>query len=234
MRYLKLFKTEADYIAYRDGGDYVLPNVCYAKDDNKVHYSEILYSIKNYIVGDGKAYIKTDYYISNYDVMEFYYAVPTGDYVLLGSKGTNFWVHLLQTQDAKAYMAWDMTSSAFQECKSARNTILGMVIKNEVYRAVKWQDNGTEVTLKTYSGIPEERICDKPLCIFTRSLADSDGVDERISAAKIGEIIIKDSRTGSVKLHLKPAVSFGVIGMVDEVSKKFYANANTEGSFKVE
>ena len=233
MRHLRLFETEADYRAYQEGDDYVLPNVCYAKDANKVHYSE-QYIYKDYIKGDGKAYIKTDYYISNYDVLEFYYTVPTATTVLLGSQGNNFWVHLLQTQDAKAYMAWDMTSSAFQECKSARNTILGMVIENEVYRAVKRQDNGTEVTLKTYSGIPEERICDKPLCLFTRSLADSDGVDERISSAKFGEITIKDSRTGVVKLHLKPAVFFGKNGMVDTISRKFYGNANTQGSFTVE
>jgi hypothetical protein len=38
MKYLKYFKTEADYTTYKDGEDFILPNVSYVVDANSVFY----------------------------------------------------------------------------------------------------------------------------------------------------------------------------------------------------
>lgn len=39
MKYLKYFETEADYTAYRGGEEFILPNVSYIVDGNKVEYN---------------------------------------------------------------------------------------------------------------------------------------------------------------------------------------------------
>lgn len=39
MKYLKKFNTESDYIAYRDGGGYLKPNVSLSDDNGNVHYN---------------------------------------------------------------------------------------------------------------------------------------------------------------------------------------------------
>lgn len=39
MKHLKLFETEAEYNAYKNGDNFVTPNVSYAEDSTKVYYS---------------------------------------------------------------------------------------------------------------------------------------------------------------------------------------------------
>ena len=39
MRYIKTFNTHSQYIAYRDGNNYVRPNVSYCIDNDEVHYN---------------------------------------------------------------------------------------------------------------------------------------------------------------------------------------------------
>ena len=39
MEYLKLFSTENDYIGYRDGGNYLKPNVSLSDDKGSVFYN---------------------------------------------------------------------------------------------------------------------------------------------------------------------------------------------------
>ena len=39
MKYLKEFKTENDYIDYRDGGNYLKPNVSISDDHESVFYN---------------------------------------------------------------------------------------------------------------------------------------------------------------------------------------------------
>ena len=39
MKYLKLFDTESNYLAYRDGSDYLKPNVSLCDDNGKVYYN---------------------------------------------------------------------------------------------------------------------------------------------------------------------------------------------------
>ena len=39
MKYLKLFDTESNYLAYRDGADYLKPNVSLSDDKGSVHYN---------------------------------------------------------------------------------------------------------------------------------------------------------------------------------------------------
>ena len=39
MKYLKLFDTESNYLAYRDGSDYLKPNVSLSEDKGGVYYN---------------------------------------------------------------------------------------------------------------------------------------------------------------------------------------------------
>ena len=39
MKYLKLFDTETNYLAYRDGTEYLKPNVSLSDDNGSVYYN---------------------------------------------------------------------------------------------------------------------------------------------------------------------------------------------------
>ena len=39
MKYLKLFDTESNYLTYRDGSDYLKPNVSLSDDKGDVYYN---------------------------------------------------------------------------------------------------------------------------------------------------------------------------------------------------
>ena len=39
MKYLKLFDTESNYLAYRDGANYLKPNVSLCDDNGDVYYN---------------------------------------------------------------------------------------------------------------------------------------------------------------------------------------------------
>lgn len=41
MKHLKLFQTETEYTTYKNGGDFVTPNVSYAVDNTKTFYNPI-------------------------------------------------------------------------------------------------------------------------------------------------------------------------------------------------
>lgn len=52
MKHLKLFSTEAQYTAFKESSDFVLPNVSYAKDNNIVYYNPGSGSSSDYIMVD--------------------------------------------------------------------------------------------------------------------------------------------------------------------------------------
>lgn len=39
MKYLKNFSTESDYLTYRDGSEYLKPNVSLCEDNGDVYYN---------------------------------------------------------------------------------------------------------------------------------------------------------------------------------------------------
>ena len=39
MKNVKLFKLESDYLTYRDGSDYLKPNVSFSDDNGNVYYN---------------------------------------------------------------------------------------------------------------------------------------------------------------------------------------------------
>ena len=46
MKYLKLFEAESDYLDYRDGADYLKPNVSLSNDKREVYHN---YPPPNYL-----------------------------------------------------------------------------------------------------------------------------------------------------------------------------------------
>lgn len=230
MKYLRKFQTQSEFNASVANGDLAVPNVSLITDTGVVHYTNMV--IKESIKGDGKAYIKTDYYPSNYDVIEFNF----NDYGALnrcvfGCKGTAFWCSVVRTQDSKGYYAWDNPASVFIRSSGKGVSYIGMNINNGVYSARLIQPNINEL-IYSYSGAPEEKVSDVPLYIFGFNLANSEEIDSRIFAGTINYITIRDSRTNEVKASYIPALKDGA-GMYEVISGKFYGNANTEGSFSV-
>ena len=52
MKYLKYFETEAEYTAYKDGDDFVIPNVSYTADNNVIYYNPGSNSSSEYVMVD--------------------------------------------------------------------------------------------------------------------------------------------------------------------------------------
>ena len=196
----------------------------------------------NRIVGDGKAYINTNYYPSNYDSVEItFYMVKTGGMLLGERKGMPFLV--LASDALKSYTQWDTSSTVNVKWtpKTLVPMFVGMEIKDGTYRARQYTpgigdtDATYNSTIVNYGSTPPtEKIATTTLRVFACTTSNSTSLDSRIFTGSIYDIKITDSRTGELKLHLRPAEMDGIAGMYDVVSGQFYQNSNTTGNFVVD
>lgn len=228
MKYLKKFVTKAQYDAFMETNAN-FPFVAYIVENNQLKYTS-LYKFFNKLVGDGKAYIKTDYYMSNYDRITVKFDKVGVDQIILASKSTPFSTIMVPSQITKGYAAWqnDATLLIF----SSGNVSLGMYESEGIYAAKIVSGNNTSV-VNNYETAPTEVVSTFPLYVFAGNLKDSFDLDTRFYTGGISHITITDSRTGEVKLDLRPVVKRGENkkGMLDMVTGKFYGNANSEGAF---
>lgn len=193
----------------------------------------------NRIVGDGKAYIITDYYPSNYDSVEIiFYMTSTGGMVL-GERMTMPFL-ILAYSAYNTYTQWDTSSTVNLKWtpKSLAPLYVGMEISGGTYRARQYTpgigdtDSTYNSTIVNYgNSAPAERVATTPLRVFASTADNSTSLDNRIFKGSIYSIKITDSRTGEIKCHLRPAEMDGEIGMYNVVSGMFFKNANTSGQF---
>lgn len=232
MKYLKKFVTKAQYDAFMET-DVDFPFVAYIVENKQLKYmsENEKYEFFNVLQGDGKAYIKTKYYISNYDRVSVTFDKNGVSELVFGLKCTPLDVLLLPNQSAKAYAAWQ--GNAMLVSCGKRDVSIGMYESNGVYAAKIDSSAGTTI-LNNYGAAPAEVVSTFPLHVFTTNLKDTFEVDTRIYTGGISQITITDSRTGKVKLELRPAVKNGTeAGMMDMVTGNFFGNANSEGLFTV-
>lgn len=232
MKFLKKFATRAEYEAYM-ATNVNYPFVGYIKDEGKVEYSaERIYEFFNILRGDGKAYIKTNYYMSNYDRITVNFNKSEVTENLLGFKSTLFTAAILPTQSSKGYVAWQNDATLLQ--LSNGEVSLGMYESGGIYAAKLVSGAGT-FNVNNYRTAPTEVVSAFPLYVFAANQKDSFDIDTRFYTGGISYITITDSRTGEVKLDLRPAVMNGAkAGMMDMVTSIFYGNANSEGAFTAE
>lgn len=233
MKYLKKFVTKAQYDAFMETNAN-FPFVAYIVENNLLKYisEKETYEFFNVLRGDGKAYIKTDYYMSNYDRITVNFNKNGVNEALLGFRSTPFTVVILPTQSSKGYAAWqnDATLMSF----STGDISLGMHISGGTYAAKLVSDVSTSV-VNNYGTAPTEVVSAFPLYVFAGNLKDTFDIDTRFYTGGISYITITDSRTSKVKLDLRPAVKNGTeVGMIDMVTGNFFGNANSEGAFTAE
>lgn len=234
MKFLKKFATRAEYDAFMGTNPNNYPFVGYIKDEKKVKYysGEPTYEFFNRLRGDGKAYIKTNYYMSNYDRISVNFNKSGVSENLFGFKSTLFTAAILPTQSTKGYVAWQNDATLIQ--LSNGDVSLGMYESEGKYAAKLVSDEGT-YTINNYGAAPTEVVSAFPLYVFAANLKDTFDIDTRFYTGGISYITVTDSRTGEVKLDLRPAVmNGGVAGMKDMVTGLFFGNANSEGAFTAE
>lgn len=233
MKYLKKFVTKAQYDAFMETNAN-FPFVAYIVENNLLKYAseKETYEFFNVLRGDGKAYIKTDYYMSNYDRITMNFNKSGVNEALLGFRSTLFTAVILPTQSSKGYVAWQTNATLIP--LSNGEVSLGMYKSGDTY-AAKIVSNAGTYDVNNYGTAPTEVVSAFPLYVFAANQKDSFDIDTRFYTGGISYITITDSRTGKVKLDLRPAVKNGTeVGMIDMVTGIFYGNANSEGAFTAE
>ena len=184
------------------------------------------------------AYIKTDYYVSNYDRIRFK-AVSSHypGFVFGARKGMG--VALLYFNANFSYAMWQADNGVQVSITPSTDTwrIMGMkAITASKYRGVLEAEGSTgSITLNDYASPPTEVISQVPLLVCASLVLNSDiGVDTRYFQGEFYGLQVYDSRTDELKLDLVPAIYKGVTGLYDTIGNKFYENANTTGSFTAE
>lgn len=232
MKYLKKFETESDYQSFLSSGPVVLPSVSLVKDPAYVHYCPMP-QLRSSITGDGVAYIRVNYHLNIYDNIEAKFSAGSPEMVL-GVRDSNVFGLILKSQESKGYVAFGSSTTTLAPMSTSQTILgvsLGMKKNGDQYTAV-WNIGDSSTSLRSYGAGPAEVTANTKLCIFTSSVLDSDTeIDERISKCTIYYVRITDSRTGKLKLDLRPALYNNEVGMFDMVSEVFYSNANSQGAF---
>lgn len=231
MKHLKKFSTLKDYESYIASDEFIVPNVSLISDISEIKYHQ--YQPYNYIAGDGTAYLEIDYYLSNYDRIEVQRSGSPASTITVGAKSSKMMCTMLLSQESKGYFIWRTSTSHFLDVGDVTSTtpfIMGMVKEGDFFsdKVIRGDYNHT---LYAHSTPPAEVISDIKLRVFAGTLQDSNEIDSRIFSGKIYYVKVIDSRDESIKLDLVPAMVGNEVGMYDNVSGKFYKNANSVGSF---
>ena len=221
---LEAYKTAVNWSAYAD----------------RIHpLSEIEGSLVFYdkLVGDGTAYINTEYYPKGTDTFDYDVTPKTTNAKFVwGVKSNSISLgEFLYTKDS-SYFLYGPTA--------ARDIGMANVGRLQRQLRVTLSDNGqyfrvisagdTSVNLAQGTGSYFSATAENPLLLFacqqtagTGSFPDSRRSDGALWSFKITDI------DGNTIMSLKPCTFVGEAGMWDEVNGKFYGNAASSGEFSV-
>ena len=220
---LEAYKTATNWNTYAD----------------RIHpLSEIEGSLIFYdkLVGDGTAYINTEYYPSSWDNVEWDADKPNSyNRQMFGEKSSALSIANLVYSATQTYYCYKLTVSTnlINEDNTGRQHRMlrivdlgGGTYRREVADLILGTSNTIEAS---WSG--KDATATQSLRVFGSN--KSDGAMEKIYNGAIRSLIITDARTNEVKLNLKPCTWNGEAGMWDEIGNKFYGNAATSGEFSV-
>ena len=197
------------------------------KGSVKIDYGESGLTFYNWLKGDGKAYIATDYIPKYGDVISFKFYGTTENKAVYGSRRTmNYNAYCLFIPDNSNYYAGYSGSVSLNSTSEEFDTKYGL-LNNEVELVSSskglWFNNLLQtIKLTGNNGL-------YPIYIFTWN--DTGNPDSRCFDGYIGEFIV--TRDGEVIHDYKPCDYNSKIGMYDTITGTFYGNSRTTGSFTV-
>lgn len=204
---------------------------------DRIHpLSEIEGSLVFYdkLVGDGTAYINTEYYPKGTDAFAWdAEPAPNANRFIWGMKASNISLGALYYGSEQSYyLAGAATAYNVREDNSTRFSRTMLVRDDgEVYSHILVSENG-ETILATSSkdnGVAT-KTSNKPIYIFAAQTSAADISPDRRYTGAIYSFVITDI-DGNTIMSLKPCTWNGDAGMWDEVGNKFYGNAAASGEF---
>lgn len=219
---LEAYKTATNWNTYAD----------------RIHpLSEIEGSLVFYdkLVGDGVAYINTEYYPTSWDNVEWDADAPSVyNKYIFGSKSSVYSIANLVYSATQTYYNFKISGSTLineDNTKRQRRTLRIVDLGNGSYRReVADLDSGVANAIDTgWSG--KDVVATNALRVFCSTTTA--GANEKFYKGAIRSIIITDAKTGNTIMSLRPCIFAGEAGMWDEVGNKFYGNAATSGEFSV-
>lgn len=219
---LEAYKTATNWNQYAD----------------RIHpLSEIEGSLVFYdkLVGDGTAYINTEYYPTSWDNVEWDADAPSVyNKCIFGCKSSVYSVANLVYSATQTYYNFKISGSTLineDNTKRQRRTLRIVDLGNGSYRReVADLDSGVANVIDTgWSG--NDVVATNALRVFCS--ITSAGANEKFYKGAIRSLVITDAKTGNTIMSLKPCTFAGEAGMWDEVNGKFYGNAATGGEFSV-
>ena len=182
---------------------------------------------ERWLVGDGKAYIKTDIVAPNGHRARYKFKIPTN-----ASKGYFVGIHETAPPYYAQVVYW--TGSQLQFGHYNQFPDVYAATKGNTYEidgdwrgtTAKLSVNGS-VVADTADSNPKSQT--EPICVFTCGYGIKMGF---IIPGEITPIFIE--MEDGTEHHLLPTIHQGQAGMVDAISGTFHPNANTEGAFTIQ
>lgn len=220
---LEAYKTAVNWSAYAD----------------RIHpLSEIEGSLVFYdkLVGDGTAYINTEYYPKGSDSFVFETgAVSHLNRFLFGVKSASISLGILPYTIDTGYVLYGASTAKEFRTDWGVRYIGALRCENKEGAYVRKYYNITEGTNANIANVDSyvNAVAEQPLLLFACHISpSSSSLDGRISRDAIYGFSIEDI-DGNTIMSLKPCTFAGEAGMWDEVNGKFYGNAASSGEFSV-
>lgn len=204
---------------------------------DRIHpLSEIEGSLVFYdkLVGDGTAYINTEYYAKGLDSFAWDVEPPTSyNKYVFGCKNTKLNLGALTYATHQTYyLVGSTTANMIKENNSARITRQMVVVSEDGAYKRKLIKGGNVVAELGSVGSYASAVSTTPLLVYACQKSATDTSADRIYNGAIRSFSITDI-DGNTIMSLKPCTFAGEAGMWDEVNGKFYGNAATGGEFSV-
>ena len=185
------------------------------------------------LVGDGVAYINTEYYPNGLD--SFAWDAEPPKYVnkfVFGCKSTKLNIGaLVYYADESYYLVGPTAAKLIYEDNTTRMTRqMAVVSVDGAYKRNLFNGN-VKVELSPV-GSYVSAVSTTPLLVYACQKSATDTSADRIYSGAIRSFSITDI-DGNIVMSLKPCVWNGEAGMWDEVSGKFFGNSATKGKFDV-
>ena len=215
------YKTATNWSAYAD----------------RIHpLSEIEGSLVLYdkLVGDGTAYIKTEYYPNGTDGFAWSADRPINwNKFIFGCKSSALNLGVLPINESQTYYLVG-SAGATAVTEDNRPTITRELIVTQIDGSLHrvLVDNGVQTKDFGAVGSYEGKTSSAPLLLFSCQTNATNATADRIYNGTIRSFSINDI-DGNTIMSLKPCTWNGEAGMWDEVNGKFYGNAATSGEFSV-
>lgn len=227
---VSIYVPDASLEAYKTATNWV-DMAAYIHPLSEIEGSLVFY---DKLVGDGTAYINTEYYAKGTDGFAWSADRPTNwNKFIFGCKSSALNLGVLPINESQTYYLVG-SAGATAVTEDNRPTITRELIVTQIDGSLHrvLTDNGEQTKDFGAVGSYADKTSSAPLLLFSCQTNATNATADRIYNGTIRSFSITDI-DGNTIMSLKPCTFAGDAGMWDEVNGKFYGNAATSGEFSV-